>query len=122
MIDTTLDGQPLIRCSWPESDVAAENGPVHTLAETADHLAELGYPRLTEQQIANIESSAMRKLACNQALRSLAADNGITRRTISDAALRRRAEFMYRARLAADSPMKMRAMRVGDNTKERQHA
>lgn len=62
MMDTTLDGRPVIRCAWPESCFGADNGPVRTLEETAAYMREHGIPRATTGKILDIERTALRKL------------------------------------------------------------
>lgn len=62
-MDTAIDGRPVIRCAWPETGgEPAYNGPVHTIAETAEYLHSLGYPRYNDEHVRQIEIAALRKL------------------------------------------------------------
>lgn len=72
MNDTTIDGRPLIRSSWPNSCVEnAAGGPVHTLAETAAYMRQHGMPNASEYAIGQIEKRALRKLRHNPQIQKL---------------------------------------------------
>ena len=49
-------GRPIIRCAWPSDCTPVDNGPLHTLEETAKHLG------LTPAKVNAIETTAFRKL------------------------------------------------------------
>ena len=74
MIDTAIDGRPVIRCAWPESTDSAHNGPVHTLEETAEYMRDHGMPNATKHTILDIERRALRKLRDNPKLQSIYKD------------------------------------------------
>jgi hypothetical protein len=72
MMDVAIDGLPMIRCAWPETGGdPARNGPIHTIAETADHLVALGYPRYGDETVRQIEARALAKLRRHPAIKQL---------------------------------------------------
>ena len=76
--DTSIDGRPVIRSAWPERIFGCDNGPVHTLVETAEYLVSLGYPRMSHEAIRQIEESALAKLRTSPILRKIAREKGIS--------------------------------------------
>jgi len=72
--DTSIDGRPLIHSSWPEHGEPVDNGPVHTLEETASYMREHGMPRATKQTIMDIERTAFRKLRHHPAMQAIIRD------------------------------------------------
>ena len=117
MIDTAIDGLPVIRCAWPESDSPADNGPVHTLDETAEHLATLGYPRYSREEIRQIELAALAKLRkrITQDLGDVVPEGGAADTIdprIINAAKEQKQKRRYRKQTAENTQIESRSRRI----------
>ena len=91
-----------IHCAWPESMIPHDNGPLHTLDETAAHLGA------TRESIRQTEIAAFRKLAKNPFLREYALERGYApdRRTADLTNQRRQRYITWRGRRPYDNNTK----------------
>ena len=91
-----------IHCAWPESMVPHDNGPLHTLKETAAHLG------ITTERVRQVEIAAFRKLGKHPLLREFATDRGYDpdRRTATMERNRRPRHITWRGRRPDDNTTK----------------